>query len=198
MRPQRPSIETRFTPARPRRSRHARTVRLFFARAARPQKHRRPSGQMPGQFSSYFLRMPVSVLLRLFTALFAAGVFTAGEEDDSVCEPLCFTPKLFPVVPWFKALEVLEPGDPPVPLSVLPFESVLPTAPPAPLEPAAPPPPDPALPPAPCACADERLASRRPRIMANCFMRVPCLWQLPISAAFYCSLLTRRMERSKL
>jgi hypothetical protein len=35
-----------------------------------------------GQFGSYFFRMPVSVLLRLFTALFAAGVFTAADEDD--------------------------------------------------------------------------------------------------------------------
>jgi hypothetical protein len=26
--------------------------------------------------------MPVSVLLRLFTALLAAGVFTAADEDD--------------------------------------------------------------------------------------------------------------------
>ena len=34
------------------------------------------------QFGSYFFRMPVSVLLRLFTALFAAGVFTAADEDD--------------------------------------------------------------------------------------------------------------------
>jgi hypothetical protein len=32
------------------------------------------------QFGSYFFRMPV--LLRLFTALFAAGVFTAADEDD--------------------------------------------------------------------------------------------------------------------
>jgi hypothetical protein len=34
------------------------------------------------QFGFYFFRMPVSVLLRLFTALFAAGVFTAADEDD--------------------------------------------------------------------------------------------------------------------
>jgi hypothetical protein len=34
------------------------------------------------QFGSYFFRTPVSVLLRLFTALFAAGVFTAADEDD--------------------------------------------------------------------------------------------------------------------
>jgi len=32
----------------------------------------------------YFFRTPVSVLLRLFTALFAAGVFTAGDEDEPV------------------------------------------------------------------------------------------------------------------
>jgi hypothetical protein len=43
-------------------------------------------------------------------------------------------------VPWFRAFEVLGPGEPPVPLTVLPLESVLPLAPPAPLEEAALPP----------------------------------------------------------
>jgi hypothetical protein len=35
-----------------------------------------------GELSSYFFRTPVSVLLRLFTALFAAGVVTAADDDD--------------------------------------------------------------------------------------------------------------------
>jgi hypothetical protein len=39
-----------------------------------------------------------------------------------------------PVVPWFRAFEVLGPGDPPVPLIVLPFDSVLPPWPPAPVD----------------------------------------------------------------
>ena len=68
-------------------------------------------------------------------ALFAAGVFTALLLD--VAEPgLLFggVPRLFPVVPWFSALDVLGPGDPPVPLIVLPFESVDPGAPPAPVD----------------------------------------------------------------
>ena len=33
---------------------------------------------------------------------------------------------MFPVVPWFRAFEVFGPGDPPVPLIVLPFDNVLP------------------------------------------------------------------------
>jgi hypothetical protein len=37
-----------------------------------------------GELGSYFFRMPVSVLLRLFTALFAAGVFTAADDDEPV------------------------------------------------------------------------------------------------------------------
>jgi hypothetical protein len=107
------------------------------------------------ELGSYFFRMPVSVLLRLFTALLAAGVFTADDGDDPVLGPAWFAPKLFPVVPWFRASDVLEPGEPPVPLIVLPFESVFPAALPAPLGLAAPPAPDPELPPAPCACANE-------------------------------------------
>ena len=36
------------------------------------------------EVSSYFVRTPVSVLLRLFTALFAAGVFTAADDGEPV------------------------------------------------------------------------------------------------------------------
>jgi hypothetical protein len=43
---------------------------------------------------------------------------------------LCFT-----VVPWLREFAVLGPGDPPVPLMVLPFESVDPAVPPAPAAP---------------------------------------------------------------
>jgi hypothetical protein len=81
----------------------------------------------------------VSVLLRLFTALFAAGVFTAADDDEPVPGLVGFAPRLFPVVPWFRALDVLEPGAPPVPLIVLPFERVLPAEPLAAPELAAPP-----------------------------------------------------------
>jgi hypothetical protein len=69
-------------------------------------------------------------------------------------------------------LEVLEPGAPPVPLIVLPFESVLPVEPLAPLELAAPP----ALPPEPpelCATAKEKLPRSRLSITANNFMTIP-------------------------
>jgi hypothetical protein len=99
--------------------------------------------------------MPVSVLLRLFTALLAAGVFTAGDGDEPAPEFVCGARRLFPVVPWFKALDVLDPGEPPVPFIVLPFESVLPVAAPAPLELVAPPALPPELPPTPCAPAIE-------------------------------------------
>jgi hypothetical protein len=122
---------------------------------------------------SYFFRMPVSVLLRLFTALLAAGVFTAGDGDDPVPGPVWFAPRLFPVVPWFRALEVLEPGEPPVPLIVLPFESVFPAEPlPAP-ELAAPPAAPPELPPELCARVKDVLPSSRLRITANNFMGIP-------------------------
>lgn len=111
----------------------------------------------------------MSVLLRLFTALFAAGVFTAGDEDDPLLRPVWFAPRLFPVVPWFNASDVLEPGDPPVPLIVLPFESVLPAAPPA-LELAPPPAPEPEIPPALCAWASQQLPSTRTSTKVDRFM----------------------------
>ena len=47
----------------------------------------------------------------------------------------CGVPRLFPVVPWLRAFEVLGPGDPPVPLIVLRFERVEPVAPLAPVDP---------------------------------------------------------------
>jgi hypothetical protein len=77
---------------------------------------------------NHFLRTPASVLLRLFTALFAAGVFTAFPEEAGALGLglVWVAPRLLPVVPWFRAFAVLEPGVPPVPLMVLPFESVLP------------------------------------------------------------------------
>src|ERR1700759_4280166 len=109
--------------------------------------------------------MPVSVLLRLFTALLAAGVFTAGDGDDAVPGAVGLAPRLFPVVPWLSALDVLEPGEPPVPLIVLPVDRVPPVAPPAPLElaPALPP----ALPPEVWARAKELLPSSSPKITAD-------------------------------
>jgi hypothetical protein len=64
-------------------------------------------------------------------------------------------------VPWFRAFEVLGPGEPPVPLTVLPLESVLPPAPPAPLEEAALPPP-----PELGACAKVLLPDSKSRIVA--------------------------------
>jgi hypothetical protein len=131
---------------------------------------------------SYFFRMPVSVLLRLFTALLAAGVFTAGDGDDPVPGPVWFAPRLFPVVPWFRALDVFEPGEPPVPLIVLPFESVFPAEPlPAP-ELAAPPAAPPELPPELCARVKDVLPSSRLRITANNFMGIPlCVGETPMA-----------------
>ena len=55
-------------------------------------------------------------------------------------------PSLWPVVPWPLALRALGPGEPPVPLSVVPFESVVPPVPPEPLAPA---PPEDEVPPEP-------------------------------------------------
>ena len=65
--------------------------------------------------------MPVSVFPRLFTALLAAGVFTAFPDDPGlfVLGLVCIAPILVPVVPPFNALDVLGPGDPPVPLTML-------------------------------------------------------------------------------
>ena len=47
---------------------------------------------------------------------------------------VCGAPRLLPVVPLPRAFAVLGPGEPPVPLMVLPFESVEPAAPPAPAD----------------------------------------------------------------
>lgn len=66
-------------------------------------------------------------------------------------------------MPWFRAFEVLGPGEPPVPLTVLPLESVLPPAPPAPLEEAAPLPPE-LVPDG--ACAKVVLPASKSRIVA--------------------------------
>jgi hypothetical protein len=53
-----------------------------------------------GTAESYFLRIPVSVLLRLCDALVAAGVSTAL-PCDAATEPalVCGVPRSFPVVP---------------------------------------------------------------------------------------------------
>jgi hypothetical protein len=111
--------------------------------------------------------MPVSVLFRLSIALFAAGVLTEGDGDErAVFELAGFEPKLFPVVPWFSALDVLGPGDPPVPLIVLPFDNVFPLEPPAPLALEAPLAPPPEL----CPSAKEKLPSSTLRTIANAFM----------------------------
>jgi hypothetical protein len=80
--------------------------------------------------------MPVSVLPRLCTAPFAAGVLTAFPEDKPGLGLVWVAPRLFPDVPWFIAFDVLDPGDPPVPLIVLPLEGVLPAVEPEPPDPA--------------------------------------------------------------
>ena len=56
----------------------------------------------------------------------AAGVLTAlpGEAAGPPALGVCDVPMLLPFVPFLRALEVLGPGDPPVPLMVLPFDSV--------------------------------------------------------------------------
>ena len=65
-------------------------------------------------------------------ARFAAGVSTALPEmpADAPALRVCEVPRLLPVVPFLRAFEVLGPGEPPVPLMVLPFESVDPDPPP--------------------------------------------------------------------
>ena len=77
------------------------------------------------------------------------GAISGGRVDRgsvgrrSAGEPLvCGVPMLLPVGPWVGAFEVLGLGDPPVPLTALPFESMDPPAvPPPPTDdPAAPPP----------------------------------------------------------
>jgi hypothetical protein len=77
--------------------------------------------------------IPVSVVERLLTALFAAGVLTAFPDDKGVLEGLglvCVAPIVFPEEPRFRALDVLGPVEPPVPLTELPLER----EPPAPVE----------------------------------------------------------------
>ena len=71
-------------------------------------------------------------------ALCAAGGSTALPCVPAAGPDMLFgnARKLFPVVPWLSALDVLGPGDPPVPLIVLPFESLVPATPPAPIDPA--------------------------------------------------------------
>jgi hypothetical protein len=75
----------------------------------------------------------VSGFERVSTALFAAGVSTAA-DGELVLGLVPPPPRLFPVVPWLRALEVLGPGEPPVPLMVVPFDRAVPAAPPAPVE----------------------------------------------------------------
>src|SRR3954468_9164994 len=91
--------------------------------------------------AAYFFRTPASVLPRFCVAAFAAGVSTAlpCETGAVPAAPVCGTPMLLPVVPRFSASDVFGPGDPPVPLMVVPFERVEPAAapPPVPVEPAA-------------------------------------------------------------
>lgn len=56
----------------------------------------------------------------------AAGVLTALPGDAAGLPALgvCEVPRLLPVVRFLRALEVWGPGAPPVPLIVLPFDSV--------------------------------------------------------------------------
>ena len=92
------------------------------------------------------------------------------------------------MVPWFRALDVLEPGAPPVPLIVLPFERVLPAEPLAAPELAALPALPPELPPEPCAHATDKLPNSRLIIIANTFMAFPSLYAgKPMTADRYCS-----------
>ena len=83
------------------------------------------------QGSPYFLRMPVSVMERLFTAFLAAGVVTSFPEDagELVLGLVLMPPITFPEEPRLRALSVAGVFDPPVPLVVLPVESELPDAP---------------------------------------------------------------------
>jgi hypothetical protein len=80
------------------------------------------------------LMMPVSVLERLFTALFAAGVLTAFPDDRGVFELglVGVAPLVFLDEPRLRALDVFGPVEPPVPLTVLPPEREPPA--PAPVE----------------------------------------------------------------
>jgi hypothetical protein len=109
--------------------------------------------------------MPVSVFPKLCAASFAVGVLTELSEDEGL---FCVVPRLFPVVPWLSAFEVLDPGVPPGPLTVLTFEDVFPADPRAPLtelellKPAA------ALP-VLCASATEELLNKMQKAIAVVF-----------------------------
>jgi hypothetical protein len=76
-------------------------------------------------------------VVRLSVALFAAGASMElpGDAAAGPVSAVWGAPKLLPVVPWRRALEVLGPGDPPVPLRVLPFDSVHPDGPEVPDDP---------------------------------------------------------------
>ena len=75
---------------------------------------------------------------------------------------------MFPVVPWFRAFEVFGPGDPPVPLIVLPFDNVLPAWPPAPV--------GKLLPPALWAMAESPIQSIASKAIAVNLMVPSCSW----------------------
>lgn len=77
------------------------------------------------------MTMPVSVLERLLTALFAAGLLTSFPEDVGVFVPglVLMPPIVFPDEPRFRALSVAGVFDPPVPLVARPLESEPPDAP---------------------------------------------------------------------
>jgi hypothetical protein len=88
-------------------------------------------------------------------------------------------PRLLPVVPWFNAFEVLAPGPPPVPLIVLPLDSVVPPVAPPDAAPEAAPALDapPAAPPALCANANEQLAINVQAINRTIFIsKLPIAW----------------------
>jgi hypothetical protein len=131
-------------------------------------------------------------LLRLSTALFAAGVFTAFPEDAGVLGLglVCVAPRLFPVVPWFRAFEVFGPGVPPVPLIVLPFESVLPAAPAAPVEP-------PGAPALVCAWANEQMPNNTVmaiarRVVLTGLLPVGGIWDIGLTGTLRHSGASRR------
>jgi hypothetical protein len=84
-------------------------------------------------------------------------------------------------------LDVLEPGAPPVPPIVLPFETVLPAEPSAALELAALPALAPELPPELCAYAMDKLPDSRLIIIVNTFMAFPHYAGKPMTVNRYCS-----------
>jgi hypothetical protein len=130
-------------------------------------------------FAAYFLRTPASVLPRLCVAAFAAGVSTAlpGEAAEEPARLDCGAPMLLPVVLLPRAFAVLGPGEPPVPLMVLPFERVDPADPLAPVLPADDPADDA---PEPCANAYEPAARLTPNTMPIIFMRLPGCFSLAL------------------